>query len=231
MKTKLLFLGLLLVSLLGFSSCGDDNNNDGGMNAFVGTWKTTLGGDTLLFKFFSSGDFVELTLCEEKEEYAMLQAGSYSISGSNLILKVGKESESATYHIANNVLHLKTNGYSLYFNKVDSEIIDPYLLDFKDEDRNNFVGAWKIAEGYIYAMDDGTYYYIDLREEPALVELGTWNLYKNVFTVSFKDGEDSDVYSMFVVSADGNSFVVKTGTVMKTATKCSVSEVEPYLPE
>ena len=229
MKTKLLFLGLLFVSLSGFLSCSDDDNNGGGKDALVGTWKTIDDWDTIVFKFLSSGDFVQQTLCEAEDDDDVLYAGSYSVSGNKITMLVGGVSEVVTFNISNNILNLKSNGGSLFFDKADASIIEPYILDFQTIERNNLIGAWKNDEGYIYVKADGTYYYIDLSESPTVVEVGTWNLYKNVFTVSLEEDGDTNVCSVFVVSADGNSFVIKAGKENDTAIKCAVSEVEPYL--
>lgn len=232
MKTKLLFLGLLLLGLSGFTSCGDDDDDNGGGNdSLVGTWKGTVGGEVELFKYLASGDFVQVNLYGEDDDDGTVRAGSYTTSGTTLTLTIGGKSSTATYSISGDKVNVKVNGQSVYFTKVSDSVIAGYMAEFKNIDRSSIVGAWKAEDGYIYIKDDGTIYAVDLSETPVSVVEGTWNLYKNVLSV-FYSGEESYIdNSIFVLSVNSTTMTVKAGKETSSATKCPVSEVEPYLPK
>lgn len=232
MKTKLLFLGLLLLGLSGFTSCGDDDDDNGGGNdSLVGTWKGTVGGEVELFKYLASGDFVQVNLDGEDDDDGTVRASSYTTSGTTLTLTIGGKSSTATYSISGDKVNVKVNGQSVYFTKVSDSVIAGYMAEFKNIDRSSIVGAWKAEDGYIYIKDDGTIYAVDLSETPVSVVEGTWNLYKNVLSV-FYSGEESYIdNSIFVLSVNSTTMTVKAGKETSSATKCPVSEVEPYLPK
>ena len=232
MKKTFLFLSVMLLGLLTFVSCSDDDNKND-PSSVVGTWKYSSDAGTMFYRFFSNGDFVMVNIAPTTDEGNSVVGGSYTVSGANLTLVAGGQSKSATFIRNGNTLKINSDGTTLTFDRVSDSDIASYISEFKTVNRSLLLGVWKSVDdestNYVYFKDDGTCVSIDIQGDEVNMERGTWTLYKNILATIMGEDSETDLTCMFITSLTSTSLTTSVAGVSGTSTRVPYSEIARYL--
>ena len=211
MKKKVVFSAILVIILtLGFTSCEEENVGEKGniVNSAGQAWVTNSLGPISGYIFKADGTF-DFIMEDEPDGWYVMIDGTYSTSGSTLVINLLTEQQTFTYSVSGNTLRMSAMGQTFTYTRTN-------VLPTNHTPLTN--GQW--TEGtltenvnviwYSFAVTAGTTYNVWWNDYDGDGEYDTdirvWAIYSNLYRIFNQDAAWS-IPRTFTASSTGTVYL------------------------